>query len=65
MLFPQARAIALSKAKGVALDTIPEQSYILAVVDTERRLPTSAQATLHQWLKVRIGADSLRLLTTP
>ncbi len=65
VLFPQARAIALSKAKGVALDTIPEQSYILAVVDTERRLPVSAQATLHQWLKVRVGADSLRLLTTP
>lgn len=65
VLFPQVRRITLSKASGVSLDTVPESLYILAVIDTDRKMSPSMQETLREWLKARAEVDSLRLLVTP
>lgn len=65
VLFPQVKTLTLSKARGISLDTLPEQPYVLAVIDADRKMTVTAQEKCRQWLQARAGADSLRLLVVP
>ena len=59
---PQATSISLANVAEARVDTTGTTHYVLAVVDCKRKLSVADKDRLHQWLRARLKADSLRLV---
>lgn len=64
VIFPSIEKISISNVTETYTDTTMYEHYILAVVGSSTRLDKSDRAKLQRWLKTRINADSLRVITT-
>ena len=59
---PQATSISLTNVAEARVDTTTTTHYVMAVVDCKRKLSVADKNRLHQWLRARLKADSLRLV---
>ena len=59
---PQATSISLTNVAEARVDTTTTTHYVMAVVDCKRKLSVVDKNRLHQWLRARLKADSLRLV---
>lgn len=59
---PQATSISLANVAEARVDTTGTTHYVLAVVDCKGKLSPADKNRLHQWLRARLKADSLRLV---
>ena len=59
---PQATSISLANVAEARVDTTGTTHYVLAVVDRKGKLSVADKNRLHQWLRARLKADSLRLV---
>ena len=59
---PQATSISLANVGEARVDTTGTADYVLAVVDCKGKLSPADKNRLHQWLRARLKADSLRLV---
>ena len=65
VLFPLVEHISISKVREISGDSVRARDYVLALVDARgagRREPVLDTDKLDQWLKARVGCDSLRLV---
>lgn len=62
-LYPGITALRFSPAsRWVETDTLPDCDWLLVRVSPTARFPASTQHQLQQWLKTRLGSDSLRVV---
>jgi uncharacterized hydrophobic protein (TIGR00271 family) len=59
---PSVTAISLSKVSEAKTDTVETHQYVVAVIGCKQELTTDENIRLHDWLKARTKADSLRLI---
>ena len=59
---PQATSISLANVAEARVDTTGTTHYVMAVVDCKGKLSPADKNRLHQWLRARLKADSLRLV---
>ena len=63
-LWPQVSKLSLSTVVESSMDSVASQRYVVAIAGCRRALSDRDQAQLQQWLKARVRADSVRLITT-
>ena len=61
-LFPQIRSLSLTRVAEASADTV--NHYVAAIIAThhDKPLPKAEAHKLHEWLQVRVKADSLVVL---
>lgn len=62
VLYPSVRTVSLAKTAEFSVDTIAARNYMVAIIGSKTRFGKSERAKLHDWLKTRTKADSLRLI---
>lgn len=63
-LWPQVSKLSLSTVVESSMDSVASQRYVVAIAGCRRPLSNRDQGQLQQWLKARVRADSVRLITT-
>lgn len=63
-LWPQVSKLSLSTVVESSMDSVASQRYVVAIAGCRRALSDRGKAQLQQWLKARVRADSVRLITT-
>ena len=64
-LYPGVRSLTLTPATEATIDTMPPKKYVLAVVklDANHWQSQRDREIMTQWLKARVSADSLVMVT--
>lgn len=64
VIYPSVTKISISNVSETRMDSASVRKYIMAVIGSKNRLNTKEKQQIRLWLKVRIKADSIRLITT-
>ncbi|HEY9551404.1 MAG TPA: TIGR00341 family protein [Prevotella sp.] len=66
VLYPQVKTVSIAKTLESNTDSAGTRPYVVAVVGLRNntRLLNADRQRLHDWIKARVKADSLRLITT-
>jgi uncharacterized hydrophobic protein (TIGR00271 family) len=63
-LWPQVSKLSLSTVVENSMDSVATQRYVVAIAGCKRPLINNDRERFRQWLKARVRADSVRLITT-
>lgn len=61
-LFPDIRSYSISRAVFITVDSARKDSLTLFIAQSPKRMPASERTKLEQWLKLKLQADSVRVL---
>ncbi len=65
VIYPWAQTLSVANVREVNTTDKTKKQYVMAVVGRKGRIEAADRTKLQDWLKLRLGADSLRLIVTP